>query len=80
MKKRTVLTINVGMWLAAITSATAVAYAATRPASVAPVAMGRAPQSSIACAPAVPDVSVLEPTIYMPDDAIVGARPNGERP
>jgi hypothetical protein len=80
MKKRTVLAINAGVWLAALTSATAVAFAATRSASVSADAPSLSLETSIECAPASPFVSVLEPTIYMPDDVIVGARPRAEGP
>ena len=78
--KRTVLLANVGVWIAAITSATAVAYATTRPASL--PALGSAPASEAATEwrrAALP-VSVSQPTIYMPDDTIVGARPLSEAP
>ncbi len=81
LKKRTVLAINVGVWVAALTSATAVAFAASRPASLPQAAPVPDPQTSVECAPAGPFVSsVSEPTIYMPDDVIVGARPNAAGP
>jgi hypothetical protein len=72
--KRTVFAINVGVWLAALTTATAVALAASRPASL--PAPASSPDSQIAseCAPQAPPVTVRQPTIYMPDDTIVGAR------
>ena len=78
--KRTVLALNAGVWIFALTAATAVAYAASRPPSLPPVVAGPDPQVATECAPASPVVSVLEPTIYMPDDAIVGARPTAGGP
>lgn len=80
MKKRTVFAVNVGVWLAALTSAAAVAVAATRPARW-PAPTSRSDlQTSIGCAPAPPALSVAQPTLYMPDDTVVAAGPTpGER-
>ncbi len=75
IKKRTVFVVNVGVWLAALTSAAAVAVAATRPASLPANPSGPDLQTSIECAPEAPTVSVAQPTIFMPDDTIVAARP-----
>ena len=75
MKKRTLFAINVGVWLAALTTATAVALAASRPASLPTSASSPDSQSASECAPQAPPVVVTQPTIYMPDDTIVGARP-----
>ncbi len=80
MKKRTVLLANVGVWIAAMTSATAVAYAANRSASLPPPATGTALESAIECDTAAVSVSVPQPTVYMPDDTIVGTRPVSEVP
>ena len=80
MKKRTVLLANVGVWVAAITSATAVAYAANRPASLPAPTTGTALESAIECDTAAVPVSVSQPTVYMPDDTILGTRPVSEAP
>ena len=78
--KRTILLANVGVWIAAITSATAVAYAATRPASLPAPGSGPASEAATECSPAALPVSVSQPTVYMPDDTIVGARPVSQAP
>jgi hypothetical protein len=80
MNKRTVLGINAGVWLAALTSASAVSYAATRKASLPTVETSSDLQTSIECAPTAPPVSVSQPTLYMPEDSIVAVRPVAESP
>jgi hypothetical protein len=80
MKKRTMFAINMGVWLAALTSAAAVALAATRPASLPTTASDRDSQTATECAAVAPSVSVSQPTVFMPDDTIVGARPAPEGP
>ena len=79
--KRTVLALNAGVWIFALTAATAVAYAASRPPSLPRVVASPDPQVATECAPvASPVVSVSAPTVYMPDDAIVGVRPTAGGP
>jgi hypothetical protein len=75
MNKRTLFAINVGVWLAALTSAAAVAVAATRPASLPSAPPETDSQVTVECAPTIPSVSVSQPTIFMPGDTIFAARP-----
>ena len=79
IKKGTILKVNVGVWVAALTSATAVAYAASRPASLPTLASGPASEHVTECGPAAV-LSVSQPTVYMPDDRIVSAHPVSEAP
>ncbi len=80
MKKRTVFAINVGVWLAALTSAAVVALAATRPASLPAPASTPELQTTVECAPASSSPSVTQPTIYMPDDSIVAVHLTPSQP
>jgi len=75
INKRTLFAVNVGVWLAALTSAAAVAVAATRPASLPASPSGLDLQTSIECAPEAQALSVTQPTVFMPDDTIVALRP-----
>jgi hypothetical protein len=72
--KRTVLAINAGVWLAALTSAAFAAVASTRPARFPAPASSPDLQTEIECSPAAPSPSVTQPLVYMPDDSIVAAR------
>jgi hypothetical protein len=77
-EKRTVLFINLGVWIAALGSATAVAYAATRSPSVIvtsrpDVQAEQTAQADTASTTGSEPASALQPVMYFSEATIVGS-------
>ncbi len=71
MKRQTALAIALGVWIAALGSAGALAYHATRPAYLAGVTSQPEPQFDTESAVAAPE-SDLQAVLYIPQATIVG--------
>jgi hypothetical protein len=72
MKKRTMATVTLGVWMAALGSAAALTYNANRPERIAAGgAQVDAPSDMAGAGPIVP-MAEPDPVVYMPDVSIVG--------
>jgi hypothetical protein len=70
MKRQTAIAITFGVWIAALGSAAALAYDATRPVHLAGITLQPEPQTDTESAVAAP-ASELQAVLYIPEATIV---------